>query len=93
MYQEIKEIVLKIMNEETLARSNDKYLIYRVLQVLNLPTDLEDLINLDISFETITRARRRWQEVFPELRGNERVRRKRKKLYDEIKADALGIEV
>ena len=91
-YQEIKKTVLEIMANEPLARSNDKYLIYRVLAKMGLPTDLEDLINTHISFESITRSRRKWQQELPELSGNETSQILREKLRDQIKADAIGVK-
>lgn len=91
-YQEIKKTVLEIMVNEPLARSNDKYLIYRVLVTMGLPTDLQDLINTRISFESITRSRRKWQQQLPELNGNETSQILRQKLQDQIKADAIGVK-
>lgn len=91
-YQEIKKTVLEILINEPLSRSNDKYLIYRVLQERGLPTDISDLINTHISFESITRARRKWQQELPELNGNETSQVLRNKLQDQIKADAIGVE-
>lgn len=92
MYQEIKETVLEILINEPLSRSNDKYLIYRVLVKMNLPTDLQDLINTHISFESITRSRRKWQQELPELNSNETSQILRQKLQDQIKADAIGVK-
>lgn len=91
-YQEIKKTVLEILINEPLSRSNDKYLIYRVLVKMGLPTDLQDLINTHISFESITRSRRKWQQDIPELNGNETSQILRQKLQDEIKADSIGVE-
>lgn len=91
-YQEIKKTVLEILINEPLSRSNDKYLIYRVLVTMGLPTDLQDLINTRISFESITRSRRKWQQQLPELNGNETSQILREKLRDQIKADAIGVE-
>ena len=91
--KQIKKEVLEILINEPKARSNDKYLIYRVLENMGLPTDLQDLINTDISFETITRARRKWQEKYIYLAATNETQEMRQKLYDQIKADALGIEV
>ena len=90
-YQDIKKTVLEILINEPLARSNDKYLIYRVLVTMGLPTDLQDLINTRISFESITRSRRKWQQEIPELNGNETSQILREKLRDQIKADAIGV--
>ena len=91
-YQEIKKTVLEILINEPLSRSNDKYLIYRVLVTMGLPTDLQDLINTRISFESITRSRRKWQQQLPELNGNETSQILREKLRDQIKADAIGVK-
>ena len=91
MYQNIKKTVLEILINEPLARSNDKYLIYRVLVTMGLPTDLQDLINTRISFESITRSRRKWQQEIPELNGNETSQILREKLRDQIKADSIGV--
>ena len=91
-YQDIKKTVLEILINEPLARSNDKYLIYRVLVNMGLPTDLQDLINARISFESITRSRRKWQQEIPELNGNETSQILREKLRDQIKADAIGVK-
>lgn len=91
-YQEIKKTVLEILINEPLSRSNDKYLIYRVLVAMGLPTDLQDLINTRISFESITRSRRKWQQELPELNGNETIQILRQKLQDQIKADSIGVK-
>lgn len=91
-YQEIKKTVLEILINEPLSRSNDKYLIYRVLVKMGLPTDLQDLINTHISFGSITRSRRKWQQELPELNGNETSQILREKLRDQIKADAIGVK-
>ena len=90
-YQEIKKTVLEILINEPLSRSNDKYLIYRVLVTMGLPTDLQDLINTRISFESITRSRRKWQQQLPELNGNETSQILREKLREQIKADSIGV--
>ena len=90
-YQEIKKTVLEILINEPLSRSNDKYLIYRVLVTMGLPTDLQDLINTCISFESITRSRRKWQQQLPELNGNETSQILREKLREQIKADSIGV--
>lgn len=92
MYQETKKEVLEILINEPLARSNDRYLIYRVLKAKGLPTDLSDLTQIKgLSFESITRARRKWQQAYPELRSNKPVSELRQALFDQIKADAIGV--
>lgn len=91
-YQDTKKTVLEIMVNEPLARSNDMYLIYRVLQERGLPTDTGDLLHSNISFESITRSRRKWQQTFPELIGNETSQTLRQMVHDQIKVDAIGVK-
>lgn len=86
----IKKTTFKILEEDTYARENDAYLIMRVVQEIEPElagttfTNVMQKINFrGISFESITRARRDWEKINPELKIEkaERARRKREEEY------------
>lgn len=88
MLRDIQNIVLDILENDKKARSNDKYLIAKVLERKGLPTDIR-LIEDKVSFETITRARRLLQARNPELKASRTVQSLRDELEEEIKATVI----
>jgi len=75
----IEEIVEQILREDIYSRSNDIYLILKyVLKVYPYEAGKkfeQVMINMEkkgLSFESITRARRKLQNKYPELR-NEKI--------------------
>jgi len=90
MKRPIKKTVYKILNKEEYARKNDCYLIMRVVQELEPElagrtfTNVMQNINfMGISFEGITRARRKFFEDYPELKVEkvEKARREKEQEY------------
>lgn len=90
MNKQIKPIVYRILKEDKLAREDDNYLILRVVQELepNLAgtTFVQVMTNLKfkkISLESITRARRKFFEEYPEYKiwDVEVARRKEEEKY------------
>lgn len=90
MNKQIKNVVKKILEEDEYARGNDDYLILKVVQELRpelsgglFATVMLNLKNCNkdkqITFEGITRARRKLQELYPNLRGNAETEQSRKK--------------
>lgn len=82
----MKEIVNEILMNDSYARQNDGYLIRRVLErkIPNLYkysiTEIFDNLNkFGISFESITRARRKFLEENPELKDSNTERARRQK--------------
>ena len=76
MNKNIKKTVYKILKEDEYAREDDWYLIQQVVIALvpgnsgtAFGTILTEMKYEGISFEAITRARRKVQEEFPELRA------------------------
>lgn len=73
--KEIKKTVYRILQEDEYARENDCYLIMRVVQELEPELAGTSFVNVmknmsfkGISFEGITRARRKFFEEYPELK-------------------------
>ena len=90
MKRQIKKTVYKILSNEPYSRENDGYLIMRVIQELEpamFKNDFEEVMqNLQvkgISFEGITRARRKFFEENPNLKIKkaEEARRKKEEEY------------
>lgn len=90
MNRNIKKTVYKILQEDSYARENDNYLILRVVQELEPELVGTTFINVmqklnykGISFEGITRARRKFFEQYPQLRVEdvEKARRKEEEEY------------
>ena len=90
--REIKKTVYKILNEYEYTRGDDNYLILRVIQELEpsivgtaFSNVMQKLGFRGISFEGITRARRKFFEEYPQLKvGNvEKVRREKEEEYRE----------
>lgn len=90
MRRQIKKTVYKILQEEPYSRENDGYLIMRVIQELepamfknNFEEVMQNLQFRGISFEGITRARRKFFEENPNLKikKTEIARRKKEEEY------------
>ena len=90
MKRPIKKTVYKILQDEPYSRENDGYLIMRVVQELepdmfrnNFEQVMQNLQFKGISFEGITRARRKFFEENPQLRIKkaEEARRKKEEEY------------
>ena len=88
MFRDTLKVVKEILEEDKKARNDDKYLICRYLDKKGLPTDLKEL-NSPVSFETITRARRKLQESCPHLRATKKARRNRQENEEDIKVNVL----
>lgn len=76
--KQISEIVKKILQEDELARKDDNYLILRVIEQTNpemVGTTFSNVMlhgkSQGISFEGITRCRRKIQKKYPELKDDE----------------------
>lgn len=88
MNRKTKEVVYRILNEDEYARENDNYLIFRTLNEMtgiNKETAIWTVLNRmsykGISFESITRHRRKWIEIHPEIKV--RAKEKRQKEEEE----------
>ena len=75
MKNEIRKVTYKILKEDIRAREDDNYLILRVIEKLEpdlaitrFSTALLELKWRKISFESITRARRKFFEEYPQYR-------------------------
>lgn len=87
---QVKKSVYKILEEDARAREDDNYLIYRTVKIL-LPgisetffkTTLLNLSKAGISFESITRFRRKFLEEHPEFKPKQftRIREEEKRTY------------
>ena len=83
-----RDVVLKILQEEELARSNDNYLILRVYETLGLPTDLRDIARTSTNkFESIRRWRAKLQEINPYLRPRVQTSRRRKAMEEKYREE------
>ena len=78
----IKKTVYKILDEDEKAREDDNYLIFKVVQALEpelagtaFANVMFNLKYKNISFEGITRARRKYFEEYP---GKGKKKRRRK---------------
>lgn len=90
MNKKIKKVVYKILEQDKLAREDDWYLIFQtVCELVPVGTGtafvraITEMKNNGISFEAITRARRKFFEERPELREekSEKARRKEEQEY------------
>lgn len=88
--KKIRKIVYGILEEDEYARADDNYLIMRVVQELEPELAGTAFVNVmknlkykKISMESITRARRRFFEEYPELKiaTAERARREKEEEY------------
>ncbi len=85
MNKNIKKTVYKVLKEDDYAREDDWYLIQQVVIALvpgnsgtAFGTILTEMKYEGISFEAITRARRKVQEEFPELRAKKDIEKARR---------------
>ena len=89
MNKQIRKVVKKILEEDEYARGNDDYLILKVVQELRpelsgglFATVMLNLKNCSkdrqITFEGVTRARRKLQELYPNLRAKIEVENSRR---------------
>lgn len=90
MNKETKEVVYKILEQDEYARENDNYLIFRTLNEMTgidkktaIWSVLSSMKYKGISFESITRHRRKFFEIHPELKNKvtEIARRTEEKEY------------
>lgn len=90
MKNEIRKVVYKILKEDRRAREDDNYLILRVIEklepelaVMRFSTAILELKYKRISFESITRARRKFFEQNPQFnpKNVDRARRNLEKEY------------
>lgn len=90
MNRNIKKTVYKILQEDSYAREDDNYLILRVVQELEpaiagtaFSNVMQQLKFRGISFEGITRARRKFFEENPQLKVEnvEKARREEEEEY------------
>lgn len=90
MKRPIRKTVYKILREDEYARKNDCYLIMRVVQELepdlagtSFVSVMEQITYRGISFEGITRARRKFFEENPGLKNaeSEQARREKEEEY------------
>lgn len=90
MNKNIKKTVYKILEQDKLAREDDNYLILRVVQELEpsiagtaFSNVMQQLKFRGISFEGITRARRKFMEENPQLKVEsvEKARQKEEEEY------------
>jgi hypothetical protein len=85
MNKNIKKTVYKILKEDPYAREDDWYLIQQVVVALvpgnsgtAFGTILTEMKYQGISFEAITRARRKIQEQYSELRAKKDIEKARR---------------
>lgn len=88
---EIKNTVYKILEKDTRAREDDNYLIYKTVEklfpnisIMFFNVALQKLAENKISFESITRHRRKFLELHPELKPKQttRIRKEEEKNYE-----------
>lgn len=88
--REIKKTVYRILSDDEYARGDDNYLILRVVQELEpaiagtaFSNVMQQLSFRGISFEGITRARRKFFEEYPSLKVEkaEKARREKEEEY------------
>lgn len=87
----VRDIVYKTLEEDTRAREDDNYLIYKTVKELfprltetYFKTALQTLTKVGISFESITRHRRKFLELHPELKPKQttKIRKEEEKNYE-----------
>ena len=90
MRKDVAKTTRKILLEEPYSRENDGYLIRRVIEILepelykqNFKAIMDNLQFTGISFESITRARRKFFEENPQLKveKTETARREKEEEY------------
>lgn len=84
MNKETKKIVYNILDKDEYAREDDNYLIFKTLNVMtgiDKSTAIISVLNSmkykGISFESITRHRRKWLENHPDIKNKLKVTEKR----------------
>ena len=84
MNKETKKIVYNILENDNYAREDDNYLIFKTLNEMigiNKETAIVNVLNnmkyKGISFESITRHRRKWLEKHPDIKEKLKVTEKR----------------
>ena len=90
--KKLETVVEEILRKDKLAREDDCYLILQVISKLypyevgkQFATVMFNAKNKGISFESITRCRRKLQEKNPELRDEETAKMRNKKQKEYIK--------
>ena len=90
--KKLEKIVEEILKNDELSRKDDCYLILQVVSKLypneigkKFETVMFNAKNKGISFESITRCRRKLQEKNPELRDEETVKNRKEKQKEYIK--------
>ena len=85
MNRQTKMIVYNILENDKYAREDDNYLIFKTLNVMTGIDKSTAIINVlnnmkykGISFESITRHRRRWLEEHPYIKEKLKATEKRK---------------
>lgn len=88
----LEEVVKEILEDEELARRDDCYLILRVVEkmypTLVSQTFKEVMVkgkSKGLSFESITRARRKVQNKYPELNHTETVESRMNEMEEYVK--------
>ena len=90
--KELKETVIKILEESEKARANDNYLIYRTFKAMRWSTDLKEIAKEgENRFDAISRIRRKAQETNPSLLPRKQITRRRKAREEKFKELARGI--
>ena len=88
----IKEVVLDILTKDVKARGNDNYLILKVYQHFGWSTDLAVIAQgTKNQFESISRARRKAQELNPMLMPEEKIVNRRQELEEEFRTEMRGL--
>ena len=91
--RQVKKTVTKILEKDTRARNDDKYLYLLVVREFNrdapdysLELFLTDSMFKDIPcFETVRRSRQRVQSLRPDLASDKRIKKLRKELEPEYR--------
>jgi hypothetical protein len=86
MNKKTKNIVYDILEKDEYAREDDNYLIFKTLNEMtgiNKDTAIVNVLNnmkyKGISFESITRHRRKWLEAHPDIKEKLKVTEKRER--------------
>lgn len=75
----VKDRVKYLLEKYKIARNEDHILIFLYLKEF-LKINIPQLLEIDASLESITRARRYWQSKIPELKADSEVQDRRKDL-------------
>ena len=88
----LEEIVEEILRDDKLSRKDDCYLILKVVSKLypnevgkKFETVMFNAKKKSISFESITRCRRKIQEKYPDLKDEETEKARNKKQKEYVK--------